>query len=116
MARTLTAGAKFVLDYGYVAESLLPNFRDSRGGRLGEFYFLQQSAYDPARGRYDSEITIIRGTQIETKAYSARVYTYSEVCKLLSSAGFATCHGFASLTRDPYKLASPRLLLVACKD
>jgi len=115
VARTLKPGAAFVLDYGYVAESLLPNFRDSRGIRFGDGFFVQQNAYDPVRGRYDSETTYIRGAQTEVKAYSARVYLYREVCRLLSDAGFEKCQGVASLAGEPYKLGSPRLLLTARK-
>jgi SAM-dependent methyltransferase len=115
VCRALKPGAGFVLDYGYVAESLLPNFRDSRGSRIGQFWGMQQNEYDHASGRYRSEITVVRGTQMETKAYSARVYTYRQVCAMLAAAGFERCEGWASFSGEPYKLGAPRLLLNARK-
>jgi SAM-dependent methyltransferase len=115
VSRALKPGAAFVLDYGYVAESLLPNFRDSRGGRHGDYCAMQQNDYDPKSGRYNSEITIFHGTESETRAYSARVYTFRDVCGLMADAGLEKCEGFSSLAGEPYKLGSPRLLLAARK-
>src|SRR5260370_10415664 len=79
VSRALKPGAVFVLEYDYVAETLLPVFRDSRAGRIGDFCAMQQNEYDHASGRYLSDMTILRGTESERKGYSARVYTYRDV-------------------------------------
>jgi SAM-dependent methyltransferase len=115
VGRVLKPGAVFVLDYGYVAESLLPNLRDSRAGRVGDFRCMQQNEYDHTTGRYLSEMTIFHGTTSETKGYSARVYTYREVCAMLADAGFERCQGFGSLAGEPFRLGAKRLLLLTTR-
>jgi SAM-dependent methyltransferase len=115
VGRALKPGAVFVLEYDYVAETLLPIFRDSRAGRVGGFGCMQQNEYDHTSGRYHSDMTVFRGTESERKAYSARVYTYREVCALFADAGFERCEGFGSLAGEPFKLGAKRLLLTARK-
>jgi SAM-dependent methyltransferase len=115
VARALKPGAVFVIDYGYVAESLLPDFRDSRARRVGEYRSMLQSEYDFKTGRFNCENTIICGTHMETRRYSARVYTYRELVALLTDAGFDEFNGFSSLAGEPFRLGAPRLLLTARK-
>lgn len=50
------------------------------------------------------------------KSASIRLYTYAEVVKLLSSAGFTEVRGVDPSTDNPFRLGSRRLFLVAEKQ
>jgi hypothetical protein len=43
------------------------------------------------------------------------LYSYRELVQLFRGAGFGDVEGFSSLTREPFKLGSRRLLLVGTK-
>lgn len=115
VARTLKPGARLIVDIGSVAESLLPNFRDRMWYPIGDILFLANRSYDHVHGRLEIEYTFIRDGKVETKPASQRVYTYREICRLLDQAGFVGDDAYSSYNREPFKLGSPRLLLVAAK-
>jgi len=120
-AAALIPGGRFLLDTGFVAESLFPNFRAEREMTAGGVRFTGQNAYDPLTGRVASRYTLSKGGATETREASQRVYTVSQVLGMLQDVGFTEfeCFGAANATDPsrpkPYELGSPRLLLVATK-
>jgi SAM-dependent methyltransferase len=115
VARALKPGGRFVVDYGAVAEALLPSFQERTWAPVGDMLFLRDGRYNHLAGRIETEYTLIRGGKVEKKPWIQRVYTYSELCRLLAAAGFTDPQGYASLALEPFKLGSRRLLLVATK-
>lgn len=115
VGRALKPGARFVLDIGVVAESLFPAFVERRWFPVGDILFLSHGRYDPVRARLDTDYTFIRDGKIETRSASTRVYTYRELVQLLQQSGFSECQGYGSLPEEPFRLGSPRLLLVATR-
>jgi SAM-dependent methyltransferase len=115
VARTLKLGARFVIDTGYIAETLLPNLQVKAWAKSGDIYFLSDRSYDPATGRLEVEYTFIRQGQIETKATSAQIYTYRQFHALVEEAGFADLQAYASLDQQPFQIGATRLLMVATK-
>jgi SAM-dependent methyltransferase len=113
VGRSLKPGARFVLDIGISAETLLPRLQEREWARVGHFLFLEENQYDHVEGRFNTDYTFIRNGQVETRSASHRVYTYRELVRLLQSAGFSDIQSFGSLARDPFELSSPRLLLTA---
>jgi SAM-dependent methyltransferase len=110
--RSLKPGARFILDIGVSTETLLPRLREREWTRVGDFLFLEENQYDHIKGRFNTDYTIVRNGQAETRSGSHRVYTYRELVRLLESAGFADVQSFGSLARDPFALGSPQLFLV----
>jgi SAM-dependent methyltransferase len=115
VARCLKPGARFALETGYVAESLLPALQERRWFQIGNVYWLMQNRYDPTQGRYEQESTILRDGKTERCAYSARIYTYRELLRLFEEAGFEGVEGCGGLNQEPYRLGAPRLLLTATR-
>jgi SAM-dependent methyltransferase len=115
VARALKPTARFVMDTGVTAESLLPTFQERRWYQFGDILSLSHGQYDHVRGRLDTEYTMIRAAKTETRSASTRVHTYRELLMLLSEAGFGDFQAFGSLAEEPYRLGSPRLLLVATR-
>jgi len=110
--RAMKPGARFVLDAGLTTEMLLPRMRDREWMRVGNYLFLEENNYDHAEGRFNTDYTIIRDGQMETKSGSHRIYTYRELIHLMRSAGFSSIQSFGSLARDPFTISSPQLFLV----
>jgi SAM-dependent methyltransferase len=114
VAGALRPGARFVLD-ALVLELFASDCQERRWYELGDILFLIANRYDPARGRLETEYTFVRDGKVDRRLGSQRAYSYSELCRLLREAGFSEPEGYGSLAREPFKLGSPRLLLVATR-
>jgi SAM-dependent methyltransferase len=112
VSRSLKPGARFVLEIGVSTETLLPRLLSREWSRFGDFLLLEENQYDHFKSRLNTEYTIIRNGQSETRSGSHRVYTYRELTRLLECAGFTDVQSFGSLARDPFGLGSPQLFLV----
>jgi SAM-dependent methyltransferase len=115
VARTLKPGGGFALDYGQTAESVFPRITPRQEADIGEFHFAEDTRYDPVSGRIENVFTFSRGGVSETKLASQRVYTLSELLRMLAGAGLEARAFFGSPLEEPFELGSPRLLLVAQK-
>jgi len=116
VARALKPGARFVLDAPAIAECLLPAFEDRRWFEIGGITFLSNSRYDHEQGRTFTEYSFIRDGKVDKRPASQRIYTYNELVRLLGDAGFDTISSYASLSEEPFKLGSQRLITVAKKN
>jgi SAM-dependent methyltransferase len=115
VTRTLKPAARFVLDTGTTAESILPVLPQRRWLRAGGILFLSEARYEPAASRLDVVYTFVRGDREEQRPASYQIYTVAEVQRLLSAAGLETLALHESSAEEPFKVGSPRLLLVAQK-
>jgi SAM-dependent methyltransferase len=115
VSRALRPGARFVLDTGYVMEALLPSWQERSWYEVGDMLVLSQRRYDPSTSRLHVDFRWIRGGTIEARSMSARLYSYREISRLLEQAGFVDVRGYSSLAREPFKLGSSRLLVVATR-
>ncbi len=113
--RALKPGGRFALETGAVAESILMNFHERRWFQIGDIYFLIQNHYNHAEGFLEPELTFIRNGAVEVRGHRQRVYSYRELCGLLTAAGFAGIEGYGGLNGEAYRLGSQRLVLVASK-
>ena len=113
IARAMKRGARFVLETGAAAESLLPHLQERRWIEAGDILFLSAAAYDVAESRLDVEYTFVRGGERETKTARTSVFTAAELRDLFAAEGLEVEAMYASTARDPYRLGSPRLILVA---
>ena len=111
----LKPGGRFVLDYPVVAEALLPVYQDRIWMPIGDMLFLREGQFNHVNCRIEMTYTLIRDGQKEVKPWSQRVYTFREVCGLLTGAGFRDFQAYGSLSLEPFKFRSPGLLLVARK-
>ena len=113
--RALKPGARFVIDTGLAAESILPTRVQQRWMWLGDILFLSQNRYDAAESRLDIQYTFIRYGKVDVREASSYIRTLAELRRMLSQAGLRAIEHFSSFDRKPYELGSPRLLLVAEK-
>jgi SAM-dependent methyltransferase len=115
VARALKPGARFVVDNGTIAECLLPSLKERFWIPVGDILFLIHNRYDHERGRLEMEFTMIRDGKGEKKSGFQQVYTYREFCRKLAAAGFEGFKGHAWYGKEPFRLGSHGLVLVATK-
>jgi len=115
VGRSLKPGARFLIDTGATAESLLPSFQPRRWFEFGGITMLIDNRYDHTQGRLFTDFTFIRDGRTEKRPSSQRVYSYSQIGELLDRAGLKVVAAFSNESEEAYRLGSPRLLLVAEK-
>ena len=115
VSRALVPGGRFFIDCK-AAESILPSFRESYEMNVGDIRFASVNRYDPATGTMENRYTISRGDRVEEKGALTRIYTASEILRLLSGAGFGGFETYGSVEGEPFRLGSPRLFVVARKE
>lgn len=115
VSQSLKSGARFVVDTGMAAESILPGLLQRRWHRLGDLVVLSENRYDPAEGRLDIDYTFLHAGTIETRPTSSFVLTAAEIRRLHADAGLETVALMGSIAGEPYRLGSPRLLLITQK-
>jgi cyclopropane fatty-acyl-phospholipid synthase-like methyltransferase len=114
LAGLVVPGGALVLDYGFAAESLLHGLSlEEEPMTLGGVEASQVNTYDVAESRWLTEFVFHRGEQEHRGTSVQHVYTSGEVARLVRGAGFAGVAMCGDPDGTPYRLGSPRLLLVA---
>jgi SAM-dependent methyltransferase len=116
VARGLKPGARFIVETGMAAESILPSLLRTRWYRLGDLLMLSENRYHPAESRLDIDYTFVRAGEVETRSTSSYVFTTGELCRMHSEAGLRPLELLGSLNAEPYQMGSPRLILVSEKQ
>lgn len=114
VARTLKPGGRFVIDIPNVAESLLPHFQGRDWWPAGEIMVLEERRYDHVQSRVEVDWTLVKSGQVETKTSSIRVYTYREICDLLTATGFTNLDAYGALAGEGFNLGQ-RLYMSAVR-
>ena len=113
LAQTLKPGARFVLETGMAAESILPSLQKTRWFKAGDLFMLSENEYHSREGRLDVQYTFVRDGRTETRPSSSYVLTVSELCRMHVQAGFDPVQLLGSIQGESYRLGSPRLILIS---
>jgi SAM-dependent methyltransferase len=116
VARALKPGARFALETGIAAESILPALLKLRWHRAGDIFMLSENRYVPEESRLDIDYTFIQGGVVETRPTSSYVVTVAELRRWFREAGLKPVAMYGSTSREPYQLGSPRLIMVAQRE
>jgi len=116
VSRALRPGARFVLDTGMAAESILPNLQERQWMRIDDIWFLEENRYLVPESCYETTYTFIRGGEAHVGTGLHWVYTIRELRSLLEDAGLLTDQMLSSLEGEPYRVGCPYLLLVTHKE
>ena len=115
ISRSLKPGAKFVVETGLAAESLLPGLQARRWHRFGDIIALSENRYDTLESELHTDYTFIRGGTIECCTATYSVYTVAELKGLFRTCGLLVTRLYGSRDRNPYNLGNPHLFLTAKK-
>jgi hypothetical protein len=74
---------------------------------------LSVNEYDTANSRLITAFTFRRGAEEHRGTSVQHVYTAAEVTRLVTEAGFSDVGLYGDVEGSPFRLGSPRLLLVA---
>ncbi len=114
LANLLSPGGTLILDYGFVAESLLPGLKlEEPPMTIGGIEATSINEYDPLNSRWLTTFTFRRGTEEHHATSVQHIYTAAEVTRLTTAAGFTHITQYGDTTQTPFHLNSSRLLLVA---
>jgi SAM-dependent methyltransferase len=113
LARALKPNARFLIDTGSTAESLLPRFAPREWRQIGDIHFAIHNRYLAEVSCLETECTFIQHGTLEKRTFWHWVYTVGELKRLLEQTGFTVTHLYSSLEQQPFKLGDERLLVVA---
>ncbi|HEX6022436.1 MAG TPA: methyltransferase domain-containing protein [Solirubrobacter sp.] len=113
--RVLRDGARLVIETMHrdrlVQMATERHWRLMGEGRL----LLEQSTFDPASGVAQTTQTLIDGAgNRDSRTFSVRVYTATELIAMLERAGFSDAKAYGTFDGDPFTLDT-RLVLVAIR-
>lgn len=112
----LNPGARFVVNSGLVAESVLPNFPKTGHYVLGDLTMDINNAYVVNDSYMATELKYTRENRSETHCFKHYVYTLSEIKRLLASYGLRTIAVYNSTDKETYQLGDQQMYLVAEKQ
>jgi SAM-dependent methyltransferase len=112
--RVLRPGARLVLETndrdGLVLRWTPTSWRLMGEGRL----LLEQRTFDPAAGVATTTQTLIDGAERDSRTWTVRVYTGTELLKMVTRAGFSDAKVYGGFAGEEYTAAS-RLVIAAIK-
>jgi SAM-dependent methyltransferase len=112
VAQALKPGARFIIETGMAAESVLPHFEEQSSHEIGDIALTVNERYVAAESCIDSEYVFERDGQTESRLAREWIYTTAEIQRMLKHAGFKVLDIYGSLKCEPYKLGSQELFLV----
>jgi len=115
VGQSLKPGARFLIDTGVIAESILPTLQPRSWYELGGVRMLIENRYDALASRLDTNYTFIRDGQVDQRAGTQQVYTLRELCALLADAGFGEFESHSTTDRAAFSLGAQRLLLTSTR-
>ncbi len=115
LGAALRPGARFVLDTGMAAESILPELEQNPWWQVDDILLAVENLYVPAESRLDTRYTFVQDGKTETREAHHWVFTVAEIGRMLTAAGLSVRSLHASTDGEPYQAGAERLLLTAKK-
>ena len=113
VARALKPTARFVVNTGMAAESLLPDFEEQSCHEIGDMSIEIKERYNAAESCVDSEYIFERHGKKESRFAKHWIYTAAEIGRMLERAELKALDYYGSLKLEPFKLGSRELFVVA---
>lgn len=115
LSRSLKPKARFILNTGVVAESLLPNYKEREWYQFDDMLFAIENHYRADVSCLETKMTFIRDGKTEIRESLHWVYTAAEIRRMLDRAGFTVLETYGSIQSKPFQLGSQELFVVAQK-
>ncbi|MEP7109588.1 MAG: class I SAM-dependent methyltransferase, partial [Ferruginibacter sp.] len=115
VAACLKPGARFVINSGMVAESILPGIPKEKIYTIDDFTMQVNNAYFVTGSYMISRLKYTRNNHTEEHSYKHYVYTMGEIQRLLELFGLNIFAMYNAVEKTPYELGDPQVFLVAEK-
>ena len=112
MFKAVRPGARWVIDTGTAAESLLPHLTEGRTLEAGGVSYSVLNHYDAVERRLLQTCSLIRGHERQTAQVIYTVYPLDELLQLLQHAGWTVLSTLGSLDGQLFQVGDRRLVLV----
>ena len=116
LSRSLKTSAKFVMDTGLTAESLLPNLPGRKWYKIDDMYMLSDALYDVESSQLRTQYTFIRDGAVQTGNAVYHLHTVAELKRLFRICGFEVEALYGSTKRDAYRVGNQQLLVLSRKS
>ena len=116
VAKALKPGARFIINSGVVAESILTHFPETGHYELGDLTMDIRNSYVVGESYMACELTYTKPDRVEVHRFKHYVYTLSEIKRLLAKHGLETVAVYNSTEKDTYHLGDQQMFLVAEKS
>jgi ubiquinone/menaquinone biosynthesis C-methylase UbiE len=113
VARALKPGARFVIETGMAAESIIPKFEAEASHQIEDILLIIKEQYLAEESCIDTEYVFERNGDVESRKAKHWIYTVAEIRRMLERAGFQVLNVYGSLKFEPYVLGSEELLVIA---
>ncbi|UFH56292.1 bifunctional 2-polyprenyl-6-hydroxyphenol methylase/3-demethylubiquinol 3-O-methyltransferase UbiG [Spirosoma sp. KNUC1025] len=115
VSAALKPGARFVINSGMVAESILQHFPETNHYVLDDLIMDIRNTYLIEESCMLTELSYTKGEHTEKHYFKHFVYTLSEIKRILSSYGLRTIAVYNSTEKAAYQLGDQQMYLVAEK-
>ena len=109
----LKPGARFIVNTGMAAESVLPDFEEQSCHEISDIVMTIKERYNAEESCVDSEYIFERNGTTESRKAKHWIYTTAEIRRMLERAGFKVLDCYGSLKCEPFKLGSRELFVVS---
>lgn len=116
VAGALKPGARFVINSGMVAESILPNFPTTGQYVLGDLTMSIRNGYDIEDSFMVTELTYTKADRTEVHWFKHYVYTLSDIKRLLKQHNLHIVAVYKSTEKLDYQLGDQQMYLIAQKS
>jgi ubiquinone/menaquinone biosynthesis C-methylase UbiE len=113
MARALKPGARFVIETGMAAESIITKFEAEASHQIQDIHVTIKEQYLAEESCIDTEYVFERNGEVESRKAKHWIYTVAEIRRMLERAGLEVLNMYGSLKLEPYVLGSDELLVIA---
>jgi cyclopropane fatty-acyl-phospholipid synthase-like methyltransferase len=113
VARALKPGARFVVETGMAAESIIAKFEAETSHQIQDIHVIIKERYLATESCIDTEYIFERNGTTESHKAKHWIYTAAEIGRMLERAGFIVKEMFGSLKHEPFVLGSEELFVIA---
>ncbi len=115
VSSSLETGAKFIINSGMIAESILPNFSKNKSFTVGNITMDITNIYSVEDSYMISRILYTKEGKTEEHSFKHYVFTLGEVKRLLQSCGLKTIATYNSPCKTEYNLGDQQIYIVTEK-
>jgi len=113
VARALKPGARFIVETGMAAESVLQKFEPLTMHRIDDISITIKERYLAEVSCIDTEYIFEQNGKVERGYAKHWIYTVGEIRRMLERAGFEILNLYGSLKCKPYTLGAEELFVIA---
>jgi SAM-dependent methyltransferase len=113
VAKSLKPGARFVLETGMAAESILPNLVPRDDYETADCRMEIENRYRAQAGALETHYVFLKGGRREERVSLHHVFTIREIVGMLKHAGLQQKGLYSGLGGEPFEIGAPDLILLA---